>query len=207
MPTVTVSPVSPVVLGETSKQSEQASLHGYAHPLLLPSHCLTTSHRHRALTPMISGVVSGGTIGILWIVGLLIYIYRRYRGHQQVRAAGLRNHRELAIPPPKPEAYILPPDPAIIMGFRVPGERVVSDDPRTAGDGKLKHARTEPLAQSEKGKAPEKRPGEPRSAPELPTLKAHASPEQCPPTLPTVQNRLSPTRSLSPRNTRPPRSS
>lgn len=157
---------------------------------------------------MISGAVSGGTIGILWIVGLLIYIYRRYRGHQQVRSAGLRNHRELAIPPPKPEAYILPPDPAIIQGFRVPGERVVPDDPRADGGGKPKHVRTEPLTQSEKSKVPSekgalRRPGDAKSAPQLPTLKEHPSPEQYPPTSPKVQGQLSPARSLSPSTTRP----
>ena len=160
---------------------------------------------------MISGAVSGGTIGILWIVGLLIYIYRRYRGHQQVRSAGLRNHRELDIPPPKPEAYILPPDPAIIQGFRAPGERVVLDDPRANGNGKPKHVRTEPLTQSEKGKELEKgtlRPGEAghaKSAPQLPTLQEQPSPEHSPPTSPKVQNQpLTPgPRSLSPTSTRP----
>ncbi|KZT72220.1 hypothetical protein DAEQUDRAFT_763327 [Daedalea quercina L-15889] len=135
MPAVSLS-ASPVARAETPQQSEQANLHG-----------------HRALTPMISGAVSGGTIGILWIVGLLIYIYRRYRGHQKVRSAGLRNHRELDIAPPKSEAYIVPPDPAIIQGFRAPGERVVPDDPRADGNGKPKHARTEPLTWSEKGAA------------------------------------------------------
>ena len=160
---------------------------------------------------MISGAVSGGTIGLLWIIGLLIYIYRRYRVHQQVRSAGLRNHRELDIPPPKPEAFILPPDPAIIQGFRAPGERVVPDDPRANGNGKPKHVRTEPLTHSEKGKELEKgapRPGEAghaKSAPQLPTLEEHPSPEQSPPASPKAQNQASAPRSLSPSSTRPHR--
>jgi len=197
MPAVSL-PASPVIGAETSQQSEQATLHG-----------------HRALTPMISGAVSGGTIGILWIVGLLIYIYRRYRGHQQVRSAGLRNHRELAIPPPKPEAYILPPDPAIIQGFRVPGERVVPDDPRTGGNGKPKHATTVPLTpnekselrKEEKGKAAESRAGDVghvKSAPQLPALQELPSPTLSPMPSPRgTQDRLSASRSLSPRSTRP----
>ncbi|KAH9839362.1 uncharacterized protein C8Q71DRAFT_508460 [Rhodofomes roseus] len=191
MPAVLLS-ASPVVGAETSQQSEQASLHG-----------------QRALTPMISGVVSGGTIGILWIVGLLIYIYRRYRGHQQVRSAGLRTHRELDILPPKPEAYILPPDPAIIQGFRAPGERVVPDDPRADGNGNPKHVRTEPWTSSEKGgrrkekeKEREARPGDTRSAPQLPTLEELPSPTLSPaPSLPAKADRLSASRPLSPKET------
>ena len=158
---------------------------------------------------MISGAVSGGTIGLLWIIGLLIYIYRRYRVHQQVRSAGLRNHRELDIPPAKPEAFILPPDPAIIQGFRVPGERVVPDDPRAKGNGKPKHVRTVPLTRSEKDKHQEKgalRPGElghAMSAPQLPTLEEHPSPEQSPPASLKVQNQPPAPRSLSPNSARP----
>ncbi|TFY62889.1 hypothetical protein EVJ58_g3574 [Rhodofomes roseus] len=190
MPAVLLS-ASPVVGAETSQQSEQASLHG-----------------QRALTPMISGVVSGGTIGILWIVGLLIYIYRRYRGHQQVRSAGLRTHRELDILPPKPEAYILPPDPAIIQGFRAP--RRARRPPTTraqTGNGNPKHVRTEPWTSSEKGgrrkeKEREARPGDTRSAPQLPTLEELPSPTLSPaPSLPAKADRLSASRPLSPKET------
>ncbi|KZT10668.1 uncharacterized protein LAESUDRAFT_644145 [Laetiporus sulphureus 93-53] len=125
--------VSIVVDAETPKQSEQAELHG-----------------HRALTPMISGTVTGGIIGLMWIVGLLLHFYRRWRGHQAVRSAGLRNHRELDILPPKPEVYIIPPDPAIIEGKCAPGERVIFDDPKADADGAPRHVKTVPFAQTEK---------------------------------------------------------
>jgi len=125
--------VSLTVDAETSQQSEQASLHG-----------------HRALTPLISGSVTGGIIGVAWIVGLLMYFYKRWQGHKAVRRAGLHSHRELDIPPPKPEAFIIPPDPAVIQGFRVPGERVVLGDPKADGNGQPKHAKTVPFARTEK---------------------------------------------------------
>lgn len=154
---------------------------------------------------MISGAVSGGTIGIFWIVGLLVYIYRSYRRRQQVRSAGLRNHRELDILPPKPEAYILPPDPAIIEGFLVPGERVVPGDPRADGDGKPKYVRTEPLLQSEKDKERSKlrrgHVGHAKSAPQLPTLEEQPSPPAS--LLSGAPNQLSAVRSLPHGNTHP----
>ncbi|OSX66226.1 hypothetical protein POSPLADRAFT_1052894 [Postia placenta MAD-698-R-SB12] len=149
-------PVSLVVDAQTPHQSEQAALNG-----------------HRALTPLISGAVSGGAIGIAWVVGLLIYVYRRWRGHRAVRAAGLRSHRELDVPPPKPEAFIIPPDPAVILGVHAPGERVVFDDEPKKRD-QTKHAKTVPLGETEKaGKRREHlRPldtGRVVSAPQLPT--------------------------------------
>ncbi|PCH43432.1 hypothetical protein WOLCODRAFT_164436 [Wolfiporia cocos MD-104 SS10] len=153
MPSLTLA-----VDSETPHQSEQASLHG-----------------HRALTPLISGAVSGGTIGVAWVVGLLIYFYRRWKGHRAVRSAGLRSHRELDVPPPKPEPYIIPPDPAVIQGVRAPGERVVFDDPRADEDGHPRHAITVPLAQiemEEKGRQRDVGMTQSTSAPQLPTSNA-----------------------------------
>jgi len=179
MPSVTF-----VVDAETPQQSEQAELHG-----------------QRALTPLISGSVSGGAIGVAWIIGLLIYFYKRWQGHKAVRRAGLHSHRELDIPPPKPEPYIIPPDPAIIQGFRAPGERVVIDDPRADGDGHPKHARTVPFARTEekaeRGEQGEKEDlraaamGQTVSAPQIPARVALPSPS-------SNRDRLE-SRSLSPR--------
>ncbi|KAH9935636.1 uncharacterized protein B0H18DRAFT_1174574 [Fomitopsis serialis] len=176
MPAVSL-PASPVIGAETSQQSEQATLHG-----------------QRALTPLISGAVSGGTIGILWIV----------------RSAGLRNHRELAIPPPKPRRTSSR-QTRIIQGFRIPGERVVPATPaqaqrqaETCEDCALDTGREERAEkQNEKGKAAESKPedvGQVKSAPQLPTLQELPSPTLSPALSP--QDRLS-ARSLSPRSTHP----
>ncbi|CCM01918.1 uncharacterized protein FIBRA_03990 [Fibroporia radiculosa] len=137
MPAVTF-----VVDAETPQQSGQAVLHG-----------------RRDLVPLISGSVSGATIGIAWIVGLLMYAYKRWKGHQAVRNAGLRSHRELDVPPPKPEAFIIPPDPAVIQGIRAPGERIVPDDPKADVRAQPEHAKTIPLARTEVKGGKEKEPG------------------------------------------------
>ncbi|KAI0930189.1 hypothetical protein AcW1_008943 [Taiwanofungus camphoratus] len=79
----------------------------------------------RFLTPMVSGAVTGGLIGIAWIVGGIIYLWNLWKSSRQARAAGLRSRRQLLVPPPKPDAFIIPPDPAIIQGAKVPGEEVL----------------------------------------------------------------------------------
>ena len=52
-------------------------------------------------------------------------------------------------PPKQPEAFIIPPDPAIIEGGLHPGERVY-DDPKVKKSELPRHAHTVPLAEMEK---------------------------------------------------------
>ena len=101
------------------------------------------------MTPTISGIVSGGCVAIAWIIGFMIYFYKRHRREKRARALGFRSHREMLDPPKKQEAFIIPPDPAIVEAGLHPGDRVY-DDPKVAGDGMPKHAHTLPLAEVEK---------------------------------------------------------
>lgn len=52
-------------------------------------------------------------------------------------------------PPKKPEAFIIPPDPAIVEAGHHPGERIYND-PHLQGSDHPKHAHTLPLAKVEK---------------------------------------------------------
>ncbi len=106
---------------------------------------LKGQHRHKALTPMISGIISGSCVGIAWIIGFIIYFYKRHRREKRARALGFKNHREMLDPPKKPEAFIIPPDPAVVEGGRVPGERIYND-PGVPDSDLPKHAKTIPFA-------------------------------------------------------------
>ncbi|OBZ71042.1 hypothetical protein A0H81_09030 [Grifola frondosa] len=76
---------------ESASQSAEASLHG-----------------HRALTPILSGAISGGIVGVAWIIGLIVYIFRRVRTSKRAHAAGFRSHRQLLDSPKEVEAFIIP---------------------------------------------------------------------------------------------------
>ena len=93
--------------------------------------------------------MSGGAVALAWAIGFIIYFYKRHRREKRARALGFRSHREMLDPPKKPEAFIIPPDPAIIEGGLHPGERVY-DDPKVAGEDVPRHARTVPVAEMEK---------------------------------------------------------
>lgn len=93
---------------------------------------------------MISGCISGGLVGIAWIIGFIIYFYKRVRREHRARALGFRGHREMLDPPKKPVAFIIPPDPAIVESGMIPGERIY-DDP-TWKEESPKHAKTFPLS-------------------------------------------------------------
>ncbi|KAF4598251.1 hypothetical protein EYR38_006647 [Pleurotus pulmonarius] len=111
MPTITApfQDISPtrVLLPVTS--SEAASLKG-----------------HKAKTPILAGSICGGVMGLAWIIGFTYYFIKRARRKKRKAAirAGL-------IPPPEPkvseepeEKIIIPPDPAVLLGQRQPGEHV-----------------------------------------------------------------------------------
>ena len=81
--------------------------------------------RHKAKTPMIAGIISGGAVGLAWIIGFIIYFIKRHRREKRAIAAGYKGHREMLDPPKKPQAFIIPPDPAIVEGALEPGDRAV----------------------------------------------------------------------------------
>ncbi|OJT06958.1 hypothetical protein TRAPUB_2159 [Trametes pubescens] len=143
---MTVFP-SPVVDALTPEQSRQIALNG----------------KHRALTPILSGAISGGIVGVAWIIGIVVWLYKRHRRARRARAAGYRSHREFLDPPKKQEAFIIPPDPAVIQGQVKPGQQIVVEDVQMAH---LKPAKTVPEAAAEvKEKEGGRRHGEKEDVP------------------------------------------
>ena len=53
--------------------------------------------------------------------------------------------------PPPPETYIIPPDPAVVLGQRQPGERVVIESKRR--NKLVKHSKTMPGSHEEMGES------------------------------------------------------
>lgn len=78
---------------------------------------------------MIAGSVCGGIMGIAWIIGFAIYFRKRYRRKllKQKIAEGkaIQKAKHPKIPD---ERVIVPPDPAILLGHRLPGEIPFRDD-------------------------------------------------------------------------------
>ncbi|KAI0355753.1 hypothetical protein OH77DRAFT_1424705 [Trametes cingulata] len=157
MPTLTVSPpVTAVVDALTPSQSREIALHG-----------------HRALTPILSGAISGGIVGVAWIIGIIVWLYKRHRRAKRAKAAGFRSYREFLDPPKKQEAFIIPPDPAVIKGQVKPGQKIVVEDAQAAHLKHVKHAKTIPSAA---GEDEERRHGEKEA---VPPGMAHRSSAPC----------------------------
>ncbi|KAG1731506.1 uncharacterized protein EDB91DRAFT_1085051 [Suillus paluster] len=79
-----------------SESSEAASLNG-----------------HKALTPIITGSICGGVLAIAWIVGLVFCLLKRRKS----------KGRDPPNETDETERYIIPPDPAILQGYRKPDEQ------------------------------------------------------------------------------------
>lgn len=94
---------------------------------------------------MISGSVTGGLIGLAWVIGFIMYFFKRHRREQRARAAGYRGHREMLDPLKKQEPYIIPPDPAIVEGQLAPGDTVY-DDPKLENGDMPKWSKSMPLS-------------------------------------------------------------
>ncbi|KAI1785753.1 hypothetical protein LXA43DRAFT_899114 [Ganoderma leucocontextum] len=145
-------PTTPTLVARamTPSESREAALHG-----------------QRALTPILSGAISGGIVGIAWIVGIVYWLYKRHRRARRAKAAGFASYREFLDPPKLKHPFIIPPDPAVIKGQVAPGQKIVLDKKHKDTDGKdedededeLKHARTVPMTDAEEreleGRLPE----------------------------------------------------
>ncbi|KAI0645970.1 hypothetical protein C8Q79DRAFT_1111605 [Trametes meyenii] len=130
MPSLTTVPDGTYAVDAlTASQSAEIALHG-----------------HRALTPILSGAISGGIVGVAWIIGIVVWLYKRHRRAKRAKAAGFRSHREFLDPPKKQEAFIIPPDPAVIKGQVEPGQKIVLEDAVAAH---MKHAKTVPAVAGE----------------------------------------------------------
>ncbi|KAF7793868.1 hypothetical protein EIP86_004990 [Pleurotus ostreatoroseus] len=114
---------------------------------------------------MISGCISGGLVGVAWIIGFIIYFFKRGRRERRARALGFQGHREMLDPPKKPVEFIIPPDPAIVESGMIPGERIY-DDPKWKEDSP-KHAKTFPFSQFDSSTSKVSTVGE-QSPPPLP---------------------------------------
>ncbi|KIK67164.1 hypothetical protein GYMLUDRAFT_257096 [Collybiopsis luxurians FD-317 M1] len=90
---------------DSVSSSEAASLHG-----------------HKAKTPIIAGSICGGVVCLAWLIGFAIYFRKRYK--RKLRNQGKLPAREKKSIESNTERIIIPPDPAILMGYQ-PGERYV----------------------------------------------------------------------------------
>ncbi|TFK81203.1 hypothetical protein K466DRAFT_591402 [Polyporus arcularius HHB13444] len=151
----------------TPSESREAALHG-----------------HRALTPILSGAISGGIVGVAWIIGIIVWLYKRHRRARRAKAAGYRSYREFLDPPKKQDAFIIPPDPAVLKGQARPGQKFVFEEEKHGSKGKkdfkLKHASTVPIAEGDERPHGEKESVPPgmehrSSAPTRLPDRAHAS--------------------------------
>jgi hypothetical protein len=80
-------------------------------------------------TPMIAGSVIGGIMGIAYIIGFTIYFVKRCkrkRLHRRIEAGKAEPKEQ---PKPK-EKFVIPPDPAVLLGLNKPGDVVVVDEKR-----------------------------------------------------------------------------
>jgi len=118
MPSLDVNvPSTPSFQVDAVSSSEAASLKG-----------------HKAKTPIIAGSVCGGLLGAAWIVGFIVYfIKKRKRKERNAKeAAGLVPPKKKSSTKPA-EKIIIPPDPAVILGHRRPGEHAFLDDQGSQG--------------------------------------------------------------------------
>jgi cell division septation protein DedD len=81
---------------------------------------------------MIAGSVCAVLLIIGWSVALISYIVHRRKKTIRAKkvAAGVKPPKPK---PPPPEMYIIPPDPAVVLGQRQPGERVVVESKHKNG--------------------------------------------------------------------------
>ncbi|KAG6866744.1 hypothetical protein C0991_011403 [Blastosporella zonata] len=88
----------------------------------------STAPRQKLKTPMIAGSVCGGVMGIAWIIGFTIYFRKRYRRKILKRKIAEGKAVQKTKPSKIPdERIIVPPDPAILLGHRLPGENAFRD--------------------------------------------------------------------------------
>jgi hypothetical protein len=129
-PSPSFSPtVSVEIDGRAVSSSEAAALHGCVRAFWSLNACGTQAMRsHKAKTPMVAGIISGGAVALAWAIAFAMFLYKRHKGRKRARREGLKSHRDLEVKDlPHPEVkYIIPPDPAIIGGMRAPGDRAAT---------------------------------------------------------------------------------
>ncbi|KAF9567973.1 hypothetical protein CPC08DRAFT_757856 [Agrocybe pediades] len=83
----------------------------------------------KAKTPIIAGSICGGIVLLAWLIGFAVYFRKRYnrKKRNQLIAQGKAQPREKDIEMVK-EKVIIPPDPAVLLGQRQPGEVAFPED-------------------------------------------------------------------------------
>lgn len=96
-------------------------------------HSLSISKK--AKTPIIAGSVCGSLLLLAWIIGFAVYYRKRQRRKQRNRliAAGEMAPRERDVRPPA-EKVVIPPDPAVLLGQRRPGEHAFPEREYSTGN-------------------------------------------------------------------------
>jgi len=85
---------------------------------------------HKAKTPIIAGSICGAVILIAYVAGFIVYLKRR-RHRRNLTAKIAADATPLPEDTHARQPVIIPPDPAVVLGLRQPGERVSLTTPRS----------------------------------------------------------------------------
>jgi len=72
-------------------------------------------HGHKALTPIISGLVCGSFIALAWAVGFIVFYVKRREHETAARALGYKSYKDFIVSKPALNStrYYIPADPAV----------------------------------------------------------------------------------------------
>lgn len=107
------------------------------------------------MTPIIAGTISGTCIGVAWLIALIVILLKRYRRKKYYKEVG-KPDKDAELND-KGE-FIVPPDPAILEGSHMPGERVIIEKKQRWW--KFRHRGNPKSRIEEKGKGKEVAPTE-----------------------------------------------
>jgi hypothetical protein len=99
------------------------------------------------MTPIIAGSVCGAVMGLAYIIGFTIYIVKRRRRKQRAAKMAASGTPPL-LPPQKKRSkseeqhVVIPPDPAIVLGLRRPGEKAFDESPNPSNPSPHTEPRT-----------------------------------------------------------------
>jgi len=107
-------------------------LKNLAVPNNVTSNNVDTNSQGKTKTPMIAGSVCGGVIAIVWIMGFSLYFFNRYKRRNtklasQLEAGNPNAGEKVSGNSPPDERVVVPPDPAVFLGYPLPGEQPLED--------------------------------------------------------------------------------
>ncbi|KAH8119268.1 hypothetical protein DFH11DRAFT_434355 [Phellopilus nigrolimitatus] len=82
-------------------------------------------HGEKALTPIIAGTISGTCVGLAWFITLVVILVKRRRRKRWYKEVGRSAEEEAKAK--THDVFIVPPDPAVLLGKRQPGERIIRE--------------------------------------------------------------------------------